>query len=106
MKTDALPSGSTASTYGRAVTSCLERVMWVTRDLVRAQPLDTIRRESAKETRFPRRVLKDDFGRKIASQAAAMSTRVSLTELTEAGVRLKPAEAAAIVVEICSQRHD
>jgi Tol biopolymer transport system component len=38
--------------------------------------------------------------------AAAMSTRVSLTELTEAGVRLKPAEAAAIVAEICSQRHD
>jgi hypothetical protein len=36
----------------------------------------------------------------------AMATRVSLTELTQAGVRLRPAEAAAIVAEVCAQRRD
>src|SRR3954466_10942818 len=35
-----------------------------------------------------------------------MPTRVSLTELTQAGVRLRPAEAVAVVAEICAQRHD
>ncbi len=35
-----------------------------------------------------------------------MSQRVSLSQLAQAGVRLRPAEAAAIVSEICRQRSD
>lgn len=35
-----------------------------------------------------------------------MSTRVSLTELHQAGVRLRPAEAVAIVIEVCRQRQE
>ncbi|PYR58898.1 MAG: hypothetical protein DMF85_09405, partial [Acidobacteria bacterium] len=35
-----------------------------------------------------------------------MSQRVSLNELAHAGVRLRPAEAAAIVSEICRQRSE
>ena len=35
-----------------------------------------------------------------------MPTRVSLNELQLAGLRLRPAEAAAIVVEICRQHLD